>query len=901
MISFPFRIVLSFFSVVCFSNGPPPPPSPDYVSHAKFYIDGIDAKWPDLFPRLCYRRDVPIVCNDAASLSSAHAAWWRHSGNASYATSASNLLHIFLASYRNVTFNGTVSSGDETDFFACAPAAFAALALKDAGAFATWDPSDVAMLRDHALMDVCQPQMRGTWNQAASRASGTTLYLHAFPEVSASRPDFGAYVDTVIGDWLAEHAYPENAPGYNSVYFMELLRLFALRNASAAAADLCSPPTARMLEHFFVDLVGPTGALLSFGDDWNGVGGSTFPNEIWWGNSELAFWTAPLEQYATACRDGRARWTAAAVFAHVVASDATSLNLADVVHTSKAAVTLLQAAAASDPTLAPQYVGDGGGLTTRALPGAPAVIDKLTLFSSRAPCGNSTFAAVELLAGPNSLYHAHAQQVGAMLYYSAGGVTFLRNLGRDNRLPETSAGQMIFWRNLSGTAHFPFRSPVDIVVPGGPWQLAEFATAHLAPTSQAPADYYTRNVTGFNIHFDNTASHNTTVFIGCLSLYNASTGEVRVVDAFDPSKMDYTWGRAVSDANLPCGTHALALDVAPGVGNTTRPQSAALPLPGIFDARDWTHFFLYWRFSPDAELGNADSFGVGFGPFIDVESVPPGGFLEAGSTFDFTSDGVGVAGAPYPAPKPNPTNISFTAVDMLAPSFTAAVRGADAVVNTTTNDAVGAFSLSAYFSHAGAWNRSLVAFHEGPLIVVDSVVGTAEAAAWSFGPNFMFDVAPNISEDVSSSGAPFFTLTGFNNTGCYGYSAGVSVTSKLVLAFALFAGDTPAAFTASSQRTAVVGNVFPIAVYARAQDALGAAPSHTFVTVFLPADVSVPSADLASGINITVRGGGAIVTLPLPTLGGGAPKQDAIVSFTEGAGPDGVRQITIERCERRKC
>ena len=114
-----------------------------------------------------------------------------------------------------MTANGTQPSGDETDFFACAPGAYAALALRDGGELPLWDPADVAMLRDHALLDVCAPQMRGTWNQAASRASGTELFLHAFPELAASRPDLDAYVSTVLGDWLAEHTYPENAPGYN--------------------------------------------------------------------------------------------------------------------------------------------------------------------------------------------------------------------------------------------------------------------------------------------------------------------------------------------------------------------------------------------------------------------------------------------------------------------------------------------------------------------------------------------------------------------------------------------------------------------------------------------------------------------------------------------------------------
>lgn len=226
----------------------------------------------------------------------------------------------------------------------------------------------------------------------------SALYLSAFPEVDGAHPELRAYMDTVLGDWQAEHSYPENANGYNSIYFMELFSIMSLRNATG---DLCSNGTVRMLTHFFDELAAPTGAVLSYGDDWNTVGGSGYPGETSWGNFELVYWLMPLEKFAATCHDPRARWTAAAAFALVVSSGAPQYT--SPVSTGKAVVALLSAASAANRSMVPVYVGDDStGVTTRVLPcGGPHTTtpDKLVLYGrTRAPCSNGTYVAAELLA-----------------------------------------------------------------------------------------------------------------------------------------------------------------------------------------------------------------------------------------------------------------------------------------------------------------------------------------------------------------------------------------------------------------------------------------------------------------------------------------------------------------------
>lgn len=148
---------------------PSPPPSPDYVALARAYLAGTDAVWtPEFSDKCSHSRGIPVICDGAASLSAAHAAFWQYSGNTSDLNIASSLLLTFVHSYRNATANGTMPDSDATNFFACAPPARAALTLVQGGALAHWPPEDLIMLRDHALLSVCSPQMRGTWNQAVS-------------------------------------------------------------------------------------------------------------------------------------------------------------------------------------------------------------------------------------------------------------------------------------------------------------------------------------------------------------------------------------------------------------------------------------------------------------------------------------------------------------------------------------------------------------------------------------------------------------------------------------------------------------------------------------------------------------------------------------------------------------
>jgi hypothetical protein len=515
-----------------------------------------------------------------------------------------------------------------------------------------------------------------------------------------------------------------------------------------------------------------------------------------------------------------------------------------------------------------------------------SVPDKLILYGkTRAPCANGTYAAVELLSESSGLYHAHPLQTGAMLLYSAGGVTFLRNLGRDSRIPELSAGQMILWKNLDGAARFPFRAVADNVLPGGPWQRAEFGTAHMCPVSQRPRDFWTRNVSGLNIFAHNVAHENVTVFIGYITLFNAATGDEQVIEDF--SAVDYTWGDVIPDATLPQGRFAMALNFPPGVANSSRPSSVAHPMPGIFDARTWTHIRMFWRISENTVANISDVFGVGFGPFLNVESIPPGELMASSSTFDFLADGIG-PGAPYPVPR----NFDFDgATEVAGPGFSSSLSNAAARSENTTGDSFGAFSLSRYFSSGVQWNRSFFALDEGPLVLVDSLFAKPGdvAQSWLFGPNFNFDVAPNVT-----SFPGYFVARGFNFTGCFASQMGIS-DAVLTVKFAAFAADSPLPFTSGARRVSVVGNVFPFAIFAHADQPLGDSVK-IFLSVLVPADSNVPSDGLAAAVSSSVTGGALEVSLPLPRLNHGAPSQSARIRIPAGAiGPEGLDMVTVER------
>ena len=125
----PSRLFLSLLAAAAAAAAPSPspPPAPDYAGVAKTYLDGADAAWPLVLSKVCLKKPppgaAPLICNSAASLASAHAAWWRHTGDASHLATASSLLQVWVASYRHATRSGAGPNADATDFFACAPAA----------------------------------------------------------------------------------------------------------------------------------------------------------------------------------------------------------------------------------------------------------------------------------------------------------------------------------------------------------------------------------------------------------------------------------------------------------------------------------------------------------------------------------------------------------------------------------------------------------------------------------------------------------------------------------------------------------------------------------------------------------------------------------------------------------
>jgi hypothetical protein len=882
------------------SPTPSPLPVPDYLGYASAALPLLDASWQD---RSCVRKAGQAPCDPALDLASAHALHADLTNSSASLARVSHLLYLFVESWRNATANGTLVDTDASDFFACKPAAVSVRTLvqgQGGAGLANWTAADVADLKS-AVRPICATEMFGAWNQAVSRAAGVAIFVNVFPDVDPTGA-LSAYAQRVYSDVTSTFGYAENSPVYNSIFFGEGMSLGSTLGLLDGA--LQQPLYRSQLEHW-LSLLGPSGWIPAWGDAWDGAGGSGYaPTQdvTPWGIEDPPFWTQVFEIAAKAYGDAAFAWGAASMFRVATGGYETGGPVPVVLDPRSVLQLLLAAQNRASPPIQPVYFGDAAGpsVSTRVAPPARlSAPDKLLLFRSRQPCGaaNATYAVVDLFAS-SELYHCHTTQVGALAYYSAGGVDFVHWVGRDNRLPEFVSLLHLF-PSAGNATRFPYRSVADVVVPGGTWRLAELPTNHMMPVSQHPADYYSRNLSTLLLVGANTRPDNATteIYVGYVTLYNAATGAEAVLDDFSADGDVWPNTSVVIDPSLPRSATkgALVLSLGPGTTFFARPQGSASGsprplLPGPFDsAQDWTHLRFYWRVSSNTLPESASLFSVGTGPY----TIPEGDMLANGTlqsgTFDWTADGVG-PGTQYA--------YNFSAGDtpaaaILSPAFFPNVTTAYAAENGE-GDTFGSFTIDWFGSTGATWQRAVVALAEGPLVVVDSItVGPADdevALSSLAGPGFSLQVATDpvvlpVPGPTGGAGS-YVSATGFNATGCYGVGA-VRSDARLTL---LFAGWAPGAamraldLSVGQSRTSIVGKLAPAAAFARTNGPLGAvapggpslAASAVFVSVLVPHDPSVPDASVASATTFSASSadGSVTATIPLPRVGSGVPPTD---------------------------
>lgn len=849
-------------------------PRPDYLGLVARLLPGLDAAYT---LRSCAPATAVTPCNSAAELAAVHVALWetRGAANATAAARASQLMGWFVASWATATGNGTRANRDAYDFFACDPIAraFRGLRALPGGLEALgWAAGDVANAR-LATRDVCGPEMRGMWNQAMSRAAGTVAALATWPDLDEGGA-WTAYVRNVLSDWTAAHAYAENSPVYNSIAWFELFALALDMDAAAADADAAAPATLAM-GRAWRDLMGPGGYMPAFGDAWSGAG----TGKDVWGFEEALYWPASFERLsAAAAAAGNA--TEAAGFAWAAASY--------FMFGAEAASTGDCAAGGGDPPPTPPGVATlsarslrfllsaeawrargGGGVaaaqpplatraTARRLPPAGAwVPDKLVLTPALTPGGAAPYVMAELLS-TSALYHCHVLQLGAVNSFVARNTTFLHHAGRDNYLAEM-ASTLVVWRGAPARANaFPFPGAAEWVRPGA-WSLLELPAANLQPVSQAPEDYYIKNLTHLHFFVNNRLNENIIIDLAYVALTNPDTGAALIIDDF----RTVTWpawpnATVVEDAAAPGPTHRfLRITCAPGKSNNSRPASVP-PLALSFDARDYPILQLWWRPSANAQSNDTSLLVIGHGPY----TIPEGDFNEntplEGSNYDFSAGGIG-DGAQYDqAPGAAPVATPFH------PNFASALdAGSVRAELSPAGDSLGSFLIRRHFSSGVTWTRALVLLAEGPLVALDTLqVAPGDAAdGWLAGPSWLLQIDSEAApvDDVATD------FGGFNFTGCYGAGSREASPERLLAAFFAPGAPNASAVRRGTNVAAFVGVKRVVSAFMVAP--ISAAAPARFVSVLVPHGAGASPAALAALAGAARDGAATVISAPLPDGG----------------------------------
>jgi hypothetical protein len=301
--------------------------------------------------------------------------------------------------------------------------------------------------------EACFPLEQGVFNQSLARAAGLALAAHLLaelPEAAAWRKAAEATWD----EWLQLGDTTENAACYNGI---SLVFLFLLGDALDKAVPLDDAAVRRMFERLR-DQASPLGVVPEYGDS----GDADWGMFHCWGD-----WVAGFERAARVYRDPTYRW--AAVRMYQAAAHHRPAPPEAAVDAMSTAYALCLAHQWRDARLVPRPCAASSAVTYRGEPGSRGVPDKLILAPSRQP--GAPFVMAELFARS---YHAHEEQLGAILYYEFEDVPLLHGLGYHNR---AGAEANLLWM-CPADEPFPHR-PQAVV--GGVWQEASLPLGRLPP------------------------------------------------------------------------------------------------------------------------------------------------------------------------------------------------------------------------------------------------------------------------------------------------------------------------------------------------------------------------------------------------------------------------------------
>lgn len=279
------------------------------------------------------------------------------------------------------------------------------------------------------------PLEDGIFNQGFARAAGLALAAQTLPDVPEARV-WRAAAEDVWTRWNRQHDTTENAACYNGI---SLTFLFLLGDALGKTDELKDPAVRQMFERFR-DQISPHGFMPEYGDS----GDARWAMLHCWGN-----WVCSMERAGSTYRDPTFRAAAVGMFkaaGRPPAEDADE-EMLDAMNTAYA---LCLAEEWRDRQLHPRPIEAASSVSYRREPGNDHAPDKLTLAPSRRD--GSPFAMSELFARS---YHAHEDQLGALLYYEVGGVPLLHGLGYHNR--EAGEANLVLMRPPDEP--FPFGHP----------------------------------------------------------------------------------------------------------------------------------------------------------------------------------------------------------------------------------------------------------------------------------------------------------------------------------------------------------------------------------------------------------------------------------------------------------
>jgi hypothetical protein len=253
-------------------------------------------------------------------------------------------------------------------------------------------------------------QEEGTFNQAFARAAGLAWAAKTLPDL----PEADAWrqsAEAVWNQWREQRDMSEDAAAYNGI---ALTYLFLLADALDHNQQLQDPLLRPMFDRFR-DQVSPWGAMPEYGDSGDAEWGMFHA----WGA-----WVCALERAGALFHDAGYRWAAVRMF-HAARQRASASPALDAMTSAYA---LCLADQWRNPRLTPRPTAAASAVSLRREPGGEAAADKLLLAPSRQP--GAPLAMTELFARG---YHAHDDQLGALLYYEYRDVPLLHGLGYHNR------------------------------------------------------------------------------------------------------------------------------------------------------------------------------------------------------------------------------------------------------------------------------------------------------------------------------------------------------------------------------------------------------------------------------------------------------------------------------------